>query len=219
MDFSAISKYLPLYTDAALLTLKLGALGILFSIIIGIICSVVRFEKVPILSQIAKVYIEISRNTPLLVQLFFFYFGLPLIGLEMTPEVCGVVGIAFLGGSYMAESFRSGFESVERIQLESSLSLGMTKTQRMRFIIIPQATAISFPSLLGNVIFLLKETCVFSTISLMDLMFTAKDLIGLEAKTIECLLLLVIFYAIILIPISIIGTIIERRVRHAGFGS
>ena len=136
----------------------------------------------------------------------------------MQPETCGVVGLAFLGGSYMAEAFRSGLESVARIQSESALSLGMNRAQVMRYIVLPQAVSISIPAFVANVIFLLKETSVFSAISLMDLMFTAKDLIGLYYKTTESLFLLVVFYLIILLPVSLLGTWLERRVRYAGFG-
>ena len=136
----------------------------------------------------------------------------------MQPETCGVVGLAFLGGSYMAEAFRSGLESVAKIQSESALSLGMNRAQVMRYIVLPQAVSISIPAFVANVIFLLKETSVFSAISLMDLMFTAKDLIGLYYKTTESLFLLVVFYLIILLPVSLLGTWLERRVRYAGFG-
>ena len=133
--------------------------------------------------------------------------------------MCGVAGLAFLGGSYMAEAFRSGLEAVEPIQRESAFSLGMTRTQAMAYVVLPQAVSISVPAFVANVIFLLKETSVFSAISLMDLMFTAKDLIGMYSKTIECLFLLVVFYLIILLPVSIVGSLIERRLRYAGFGS
>ena len=119
----------------------------------------------------------------------------------------------------MAEAFRSGLEAIEPIQTESAYSLGMNRYQTMRYIILPQAMSISVPAFVANVIFLLKETSVFSAISLMDLMFTAKDLIGLYYKTAECLFLLVVFYLIILLPVSILGTLLERRLRYAGFGN
>ena len=93
----------------------------------------------------------------------------------------------------MAETFRSGLEAVEPIQMESALSLGMTRQQAVLHVILPQAVSISVPAFVANVIFLLKETSVFSAISLMDLMFTAKDLIGLYYKTLECLTLLLFF--------------------------
>ena len=122
-------------------------------------------------------YIELSRNTPLLVQLFFLYYGLPKIGIQTDPKICGIAGLAFLGGGYMAETFRSGLESVADIQIDSAISLGMNRAQVMWYVIIPQAVSVSVPAFVANIIFLLKETSVFSAISLMDLMFTAKDLI------------------------------------------
>lgn len=219
MDWNVIAQYLPLYKKAAWLTLRLGLAGIVIAIVVGLVCALVQYYKVPVLRRIVGAYVELSRNTPLLVQLFFIYYGLPKIGIKTNAEICGIAGLAFLGGSYMAEAFRSGLESIEPIQTESAMSLGMDHAQTMRYIILPQAMSISVPAFVANVIFLLKETSVFSAISLMDLMFTAKDLIGLYYKTTECLFLLVVFYLLILLPVSLLGSWLERRLRYAGFGS
>ena len=219
MDWNVIAQYLPLYKKAAGLTLRLGLAGIVIAIVVGLVCALVQYYKVPVLRRIVGAYIELSRNTPLLVQLFFIYYGLPKIGIKTNAEICGIAGLAFLGGSYMAEAFRSGLESIEPIQTESAMSLGMDHAQTMRYIILPQAMSISVPAFVANVIFLLKETSVFSAISLMDLMFTAKDLIGLYYKTTECLFLLVVFYLLILLPVSLLGSWLERRLRYAGFGA
>lgn len=218
MNWEVIQQYLPLYKEAMLLTLYIGWIGVLISIVLGLVVALIMHYRIPIIRQIAKVYIEIFRNTPLLIQLFFIYFGLPKIGISISAEVCGAVGLGLLGGSYMAETFRSGIEAVDKIQLESAMSLGMTRFQALRHIVLPQAISLSMPAFVANVIFLLKETSVFSAISLMDLMFTAKDLIGLYYKTAECLTLLVIFYLIILLPVSVLGSILERRLRYASFG-
>ena len=219
MDWNVIAQYLPLYKKAAWLTLRLGLAGIVIAIVVGLVCAMVQYYKVSVLRRIVGAYIELSRNTPLLVQLFFIYYGLPKIGIKTNAEICGIAGLAFLGGSYMAEAFRSGLESIEPIQTESAMSLGMDHAQTMRYIILPQAMSISVPAFAANVIFLLKETSVFSAISLMDLMFTAKDLIGLYYKTTECLFLLVVFYLLILLPVSLLGSWLERRLRYAGFGA
>ena len=219
MDWNVIQQYLPLYQKAAVLTVRLGVAGIFFAILIGLVCAVIQYEKVPVLRQLVSIYIQLSRNTPLLVQLFFLYYGLPKVGIKTNAAVCGIAGLAFLGGSYMAEAFRSGLESIEPIQTESAYSLGMSKAQTMRYIILPQAMSTSMPAFMANVIFLLKETSVFSAISLMDLMFTAKDLIGLYYKTTESLFLLVVFYLLILLPVSLLGSLLERRLRYAGFGA
>ena len=218
MDFEVIRSYLPLYREAAWLTLRLGLMGILLAVGIGLLCAALRYWRIPVLRSLAAVYIEVSRNTPLLIQLFFIYYGLPRLGLRTNPAVCGVAGLAFLGGGYMAETFRSGLEAVPSIQLESALSLGMTQGQALRHVILPQAISVSVPPFLANIIFLLKETSVFSAVSLMDLMFTAKDLIGLYYRTTESLFLLVLFYLLMLLPVSLLGSLLERRLRHAGFG-
>lgn len=217
MDWKFIVNHIPMYTDAALLTLGIGALGILFSLIVGLASGLALYFKTPILCKIASVYVELSRNTPLMVQLFFLYFGLPKIGIAIPSAVCAVIGLTFLGGSYMAEAFRSGFEAVETIQYESALSLGFTKLGAIRHVIFAQAFVMSLPAVLANVIFLIKETSVFSVVALADLMYVAKDLIGLYYNTGEALFMLVCFYLIILLPISLLASVLERRLRNVGF--
>ncbi len=219
MNWDFMIEYLPLYEEAAWLTVRLGVLGIILATIVGLICMIILYYKIPILRYIVMAYIEISRNTPLLIQLFFIYYGLPKIGIQTSAEACGIFGLAFLGGSYMTEAFRSGIEAVSVTQEESAYSLGLSRTQTMWYVVLPQAFTTSMPAYMANVIFLLKETSVFSAISLMDLMFTAKDLIGLYAKTTECLFLLVVFYLLILLPVSLLGRFVERRLRYAGFGT
>lgn len=218
MDLEVMISYLPRYKDALFLTIKIGWQGILLAFVVGVLCAMIIHLKIPVLRQITRLYIELFRNTPLLVQLFFLYFALPKIGVRISAHVCGSLGLGLLGGAYMAETFRSGLDNIALIQSESAQSLGMNPMQVFRHVILPQAVSSSVPGLLANVIFLLKETSVFSVISLMDLMFTAKDLIGMYAKTIECLTLLVIFYLIMLLPVSILGGFVERRLRHAEFG-
>lgn len=218
MDFGVIKEYLPLYEKAFLLTIKIGWIGILLSLVLGILVAFILFYRVPVLKLLAGAYVELFRNTTLLVQLFFLYFGLPKIGLSISAEWCGVLGLGLLGGSYMAEGFRSGLEAIPVSQTESAYSLGMSKGQMFRKVILPQAFSLSVPAIVANVIFLLKETSVFSAISLMDLMFTAKDLIGLYYNTTECLFLLVLFYILMLLPVSIAGSVVERKARYRMFG-
>ena len=219
LNFDFIVKYLPWYIDAAKLTVTIAFWGILFALIVGVICSALQYYRVPVIHRIISVYIEISRNTPLLVQLFFLYFGLPKVGIVWSAELCAIIGLAFLGGSYTSESIRSGLESVEKSQIESAASLGMSKALMMKEVIFPQALAVSVPGVCANVIFLIKETSVVSGIALADLMHVTKDLIGLYYETDEALLMLVAAYLIILLPISVCAGVLERRVRYAGFGN
>jgi len=218
INLDVIIKYIPLYIQSAKITIILGVLGILLALIIGLVCSFIRYYKVPVLDKVIGIYIEVSRNTPLLIQLFFMYYGLPKLGLKPPAEVCAITGLGFLGGSYIAEAFRSGLDAVGKSQLDAGASIGLTKFQLMRYVIFPQAMAISIPALGANIIFLLKETSLFSAVAIADLTFLAKDLIGIYYDTNEALFLLIISYLIILLPLSITLTFVERKLRYAGYG-
>ena len=214
MDFQFIEKYVPLYVAAGKLTLFIACIGIVLSILIGILASAVLYYRIPLLKRLVSVYVELSRNTPLLVQLFFLYFGLPKMGIRWSSEVCGIIGLSFLGGAYMTESFRAALSTVEKGQLESAKSLGLNPIQLLRYVLLPEAITVAVPSIVANMIFLIKETSVFSGIALKDLMYEAKDLIGLYYKTEESLVMLVVAYLILLLPVSILGTVLERRVKN-----
>ncbi len=219
MDYEFIKQVIPMYGSAMLLTLRLAAAGIVLSVATGLICAVCRYEKLPVLRQIASVYIELSRNTPLLIQIFFLYFAFPRMGIKLSAVQSAVIGLTFLGGSYMAETFRSALEGVAKIQIESAESLGLKKGQVMLYVVLPQAVSVSVPGFCANVMFMIKETSVFSAIALADLMYVAKDLIGLYYKTDESLLLLSISYFILLLPVSLAANFAERRLRYAQFGN
>ena len=157
MASQMMSEALPQYIHAMGVTLKLASIGIALALIIGLISSFVIYFRLPIFRQIASAYTEISRNTPLLIQLFFLYYGLPRIGIQLEKETVGIIGLAFLGGGYMSEAFRGGIESVARIQVESGRALGLTRVQLARFIIFPQGFANSVPAVGANTLFLLKK--------------------------------------------------------------
>ena len=197
MNFEVIVSYLPRFIEAFWLTVRIGFIGIGISFIIGIITAFAVHFKIPFLSGILGIYVELFRNTPLLVQLFFIYFGLPKVGITISAQTCGCLGIGLLGGSYMAESFRSGLEAVPFSQSEGALALGLSRAQMFFYVILPEAFALSVPAIIAN---------------------TAKDLIGLHYNTAEALFLLVFFYAVMLIPISILGNVIEKRIRFKMFG-
>lgn len=220
MDFEVMKAYLPRFWDALLLTLRIGWRAWRWALAPGRCLQRMRYiGKFPLLRQIVGGYIVCSATRRCWCSCFSCTFALPKIGVRISAETCGKLGLGLLGGAYMAETFRSGLENIPIIQTESAQSLGLRPAQVFGYVILPQAVTSSVPGLLANLIFLLKETSVFSTISLMDLMFTAKDLIGMYAKTIECLTLLVAFYLIMLLPVSILGSWLERRLRYAEFGN
>lgn len=207
-----------MFQKGFILTLQMSALGILGAIVLGLFCSLMQYFKVPVIKRIVGIYIELSRNTPLLIQLFFIYYGLPGLGLKFSAYTCGIIGLVFLGGSYMAEGFSGGFDGIPKNQIESGQAIGLSTWQLTRYIIFPQGFALSVPALAANVIFLIKETSIFTVIAIPELTNTALDLIGMYYNTDEYLFVLVVGYAIILIPLSILLTWLERRVRYGAFG-
>ncbi|MGL4848622.1 MAG: amino acid ABC transporter permease [Clostridium sp.] len=214
MDIDFMVEQIPKFIDATVITLELGVLGIIFSVVIGIIFSNILFFKVKGFSRVVKMYVEVSRNTPLLIQLFFLYYGLTKVGLTISGFMCGVIGLTFLGGSYMTEVFRGALEGVRKEQEEAGLSIGLSKFKIYRYIVFPQALSLAIPGLLANILFLIKETSIVGCIAVADLMFLTKDIIGMYYKTSEALTMLVFFYLIILLPISIGASLIERRMKY-----
>lgn len=215
LDWAFVSRYAPFFVTGAEMTLFISVFGIALAILTGLVCAAIETARIPVLRQIVRVYIEVSRNTPLLVQLYFLYFGLPKLGFVWSAEMCAIIGLGFLGGSYMSEAMRAGLEAVPQIQRENAYMLGLNSRQTMLHVVIPQAVSTSIPGVVANVIFLIKESSVVSAIALADVMYMAKDLIGMYYTTYEALFLLIVTYLIILLPISIIGTWLERRFDYA----
>ncbi|MDR2352270.1 MAG: ABC transporter permease subunit [Deltaproteobacteria bacterium] len=160
MDFAFIIKVLPLFGAATWLTLTLSFFGVLFALIVGTICAVIIYYNVPVLKRVVGAYIELARNTPLMIQLFFLYFALPRLGILLSGKTCAILGLTFLGGAYMAEAIRSGLSAVGRTQIETGMSLGFGKVKLLRYIIMPQALSVALPVISATTIFLMKETSV-----------------------------------------------------------
>ena len=219
MDLQIIQETIPLFVKGMKVTVTLGAIGIVLSILFGFMIALFRFFKVPILTPILTAYIELSRNTPLLIQLFFLYYGLPKLGIPLAKELAAIIGLTFLGAAYMAEAFRASFESVPPIQLEIGRSLGFNGFQLATVVLLPQGMKLAIPSVGANCIFLLKETSVFSAIAIMDLTNVTKDLIGMYYMTREFLLMLVVSYSILIIPMVVILYWLEKSVGGVSAGS
>src|SRR5574344_219815 len=219
MDINFIIEVLPLFQKALFITLKLACIGIFFSIVIGLICNLLLAKENIFLSSLVNAYIELSRNTPLLIQLFFLYYGLPKFGIKLDEQVCAIIGLSFLGGSYMSEALRAGIEAVHKNQIEAGQSLGMNRVQLFRFVIMPQALSVSIPLLAANGVFLVKETSVVGIIAVKELVSLSKTLIGVYYMTYETMFMLVFFYLIILLPLSLILSVVERKMRYAEHGN
>ena len=135
MDWSYVQEIIPRFVQAALVTLRLSAWGVSLSLLLGLAVALVTSYRVRPFDSLARAYIELSRNTPLLIQLFFLYYGLPKIGIHWDGFTCGVIALTFLGGSYMAEALRAGLQAVPRGQVESARAIGLKRAQDRKSVV------------------------------------------------------------------------------------
>ncbi|AFU19933.1 amino acid ABC transporter permease [Actinobacillus suis] len=218
MNWSYVVNAIPRFIDAAIITLQLSFWGILLSLVFGLLIAIVTAYQVKPFYGLTRGYIELSRNTPLLIQLFFLYYGLPKIGIKWDGFTCGIIALVFLGASYMAEALRAGLLAVPKGQTEAAKAIGLNRFQVFRYVIFPQAWAVSIPAIGANVLFLIKETSVISAVAVAELMFVTKDIIGMDYKTNEALFLLFASYLVILLPISLLARHFENKARGAKYG-
>jgi polar amino acid transport system permease protein len=142
-------------------------------------------------------YIEVIRSTPLLVQIYFLYFGLPTLGIAVPEIQTGIIALMFNSGAYIAEIIRAGINSVDEGQLEAGLSSGLNYYQRMRFIILPQALGVTIPPLLGQAIVLVKDTALLSLISVMELTRSGQTMTSERFMPAEAFLTVAFFYMVV----------------------
>ena len=159
-------------------TIPLTILGFFFAMVIALVMALVQYAKLPVLRHIARIYIWIFRGTPLLVQLFLAYFGLPKIGIVMDAFPCAVMVFALNEGAYCAETMRSALESVSEGQIEAGYCVGMNYLQIMWHVVLPQAFRTAFPPLSNSLIAMLKDTSLAATITVADMFMSAQRVVG-----------------------------------------
>lgn len=193
-------------------TLKISAISMVLMLLIGLITAVFRLSKSPIGSLIARLYLEVSRNTPLLIQLFFIYFVLgPVLGLERFTSA--VLALSLFEGAYASEIFRAGIASVDRGQIEAAQSLGLKQSYIYRLIILPQAVRTILPPLTSQAISLIKDSALVSTIAIYDLTMQAQALISETFLTFEIWFTVAILYLVITVSLSFLVTFLEKRLK------
>lgn len=223
MDFSFMGDYYMFFVNGARITLLLSISTILFGIILGIILSLMKLSKNKVMKYIATAYVEFIRGTPILVQLFIVYYGLPMIGIHF-PDVpalgnnfpdfmAGAIALSINSSAYVAEIFRAGIQAVNKGQMEAARSLGMPHYMAMRYIILPQAFKNILPALGNEFITIIKESAIVSIIGIHDLMYNADTVRGNTFKPFEPLIIVALIYFIITFTLSKLVGLLERRLR------
>ncbi|OPA74627.1 amino acid ABC transporter substrate-binding protein [Paenibacillus selenitireducens] len=194
-------------------TLLLSLVTVVFGLILGIILVLMRLSKVKPLKWIAVAYIEFLRGTPLMVQLFIIYFGLPSIGIEFPKFLAGAIALSLNSAAYLAEIFRAGIQSIDKGQLEAARSLGMGHSMAMRFIILPQALKQVLPAIGNEFVVIIKESSIVSLIGITDIMYQEEVVRGSTYAGLPPLLIAAVLYFILTFVCTKLLGIAERRLK------
>jgi len=215
LDFSFLSKYQMFFIEGAQYTVIIAFFTVLLGSLFGLFLSLLKLSNNKIFKFIAAAYIEFIRGTPILVQLYIIYYGLPVIGIELPDMLAGVVTLSINSSAYVAEIIRAGINAVDKGQMEAARSLGMSNAMAMRLIIIPQAFKNILPALGNEFITIIKESSIVSVIGIGELMYKADTVRGNTALPFEPLIVAAIIYFILTFSLSKLLGMAEGRLKRS----
>ena len=210
-NFRVIMEYMPLFLTGLRATFLISIVSIALALIAGTIACACRISGIRLIKYPAIAYIEIIRSTPLLVQIYFFYFGLPTLGVRIPEIQTGILALMLNSGAYIAEIIRAGINSVDQGQIEAGISSGLNYIQRMRFIILPQALGVTVPPLLGQAIVLVKDSALLSLISVAELTRSGQTLTSERFMPSEAFFTVAFFYMCIYFCLKAIADWSQRK--------
>lgn len=211
LDFSIVFPYLPLLLKGTKATIEASTLAILIGLVIGTIVGIGRVIPSKPINFIAWLYVYIIRGTPLLVQLFVIYFGLPSLGIELEAFTAGVIGLGINSGGYVAEIVRGGIEAVPKGQIEAAKVLGLNYLQTMWYIVLPQAIRNMLPALGNEFVTLVKESSLLSTLAIIELTMVGQQIRSVTFASFEVFITVALIYLVITTVVSTLVRYIERK--------
>jgi polar amino acid transport system permease protein len=204
MNVDLIAESLPQLLSAFVLTLELSATAIVASTVLGLIAAAMRTSRVPGVTQLGRIYVEIFRGSPLPITLLFVYFGAALyLGYSVNLFVAAAIGLSIYHGAYNAEIFRSGIEAVPVGQREASQVLGLTPAQTFRYVVLPQTSRIVLPPIVGQYLSLIKDTSIAFVIGLSELMKAGQSIVDRTGDPIPIYLTIAALYFAVCYPLSL----------------
>lgn len=213
MDFSFLPKYYLFFINGAKFTIFLAFFTVLIGFVLGVLLALMRLSNKKILNIVAAAYIEFIRGTPILVQLYIVFYGLPHIGITLPDSIAGIIALSVNSAAYIAEIVRAGIQAVDKGQMEAARSLGMPHNMGMRFIIIPQAVKNILPALGNEFITVIKESSIASIIGIHELMYNADTVRGNIFRPFEPLIVAAIMYFVLTFSLSKLVGAFERRMK------
>ncbi len=211
LDFSVVLTKIPILLEGCVVTLQISFFALLLGMIFGIAGALCRISSNRALNSIAFMYVWVIRGTPVMVQLFILYFGLPQLGIKLPSMVAGVLGLAINTGAYVTEIIRAGIQAVDKGQMEAALSVGMSFRQAMVRIIGPQATKICIPPLVNQFIMTLKNSSIASLVTITELFRTGEQIIYTTFRSFEVYTAVAVLYLIMNSVFMVIADRLERK--------
>ncbi|MEA4848629.1 MAG: amino acid ABC transporter permease [Clostridiaceae bacterium] len=214
MDFSYLQKYYGFFINGTIITLLISFFGVILGVLLGVVLALMKLSKNTLLKSFSAAYIEIIRGTPMMVQMFMVYYGLPrLIRVDFEDLTLGIIAVSLNSAAYVAEIIRAGILSIDKGQMEAARSLGMSHRLAMTHIIIPQAFKNILPALGNEFITLIKESAIVSIIGIHDLMYNTDTVRGNTFRPFSPLVVAAAIYFTITFTLSKLLGIMERRLR------
>lgn len=214
ISVAIVGEYLPTMLRSFVTTIALAMLCILLGSALGFVISLMRTSKISIWRIASTCYVEWTRGTPLLIQLFWIFFCLPiLLHIELTVFASSAIALTLYMGAITSETFRAALKAIAVEHDDAGAALGLNWYQRAQHVILPQAFILAIPSLLSNSVTLLKETSLVSAIGMSDLMFVGQNIATLTLRPVEILTTVGVLYMGVALPITLVVTHIEKRVR------
>jgi len=211
LDIDIIIRTLPILLKGSIMTVELTVITLVLGTVLGILFALMRLSSNIVLSQISNFYTWIIRGTPMLLQLFFFYYGLPSVGIRLTPFQAAVIGLGLNSGAYMAEIIRGGILSIDKGQFEAAKALGFSYSETMRKIVLPQTFKVIIPPVGNEFITILKDTSLVSTIAMVELMRSAQQMYASTFKPIEIFATAAVLYLVMTTVFTTIFSIYEKK--------
>lgn len=213
MDFALIRQVYPYFLDAAWVTVQLSVLTTLLGLVCGALGAAARLSRFRGLRIAGAAYVSLIRGTPALIQLFLLYFGGPQVGINLDAFEAGVVGLGVNIGAYMTETMRGAIIAVDKGQTEAARTLGLSRFQAFRKVVLPQALRLMIRPLGVNINALIKGTALVAAISVVELTYTAQRYIGSTYKPFEMFMLAGILYLVMIAATGKVIAALDRRVR------
>lgn len=223
MDFARVlSEATPLLFTGLKITIGISLLSLLIGFVIGVFACLMGISKNPVLKGISGVYIWIIRGTPMLVQAFIVYFGVPQLIQTFLPAfrldafTAGTITLSLNAGAYLSEIFRGGIQAVPKGQTEAARSLGISGARTMVKVVLPQAFKISIPSIVNQFIITVKDTSILSVIGLADVVNKAKVYVGKSYQFFATYIFVAVFYLVVISILMLISKYVEKKFSYEG---